>query len=179
MTFKPTTIFNTLKNAIPVITVTKRQSGGSCTGDQIMEDRGNAPYTGNVENASKNNQSYRKALWTGGHLQLVLMSIPAGEELGVEVHPDTDQFIKVEEGMGEVLMGRREGVFDYKSQISSGTAILVPAGAYHNVKNTGRYPLKIYTVYAPPHHPFGTVDETKADSIARERLAESKNQANT
>ena len=77
MTFKPTTILNTIKNVIPVITVTRRQSEGASTGSQIMEDRGNAPYTVNVEDASKSNKSFRKALWTGGHMQLVLMNIPA------------------------------------------------------------------------------------------------------
>lgn len=97
-------------------------------------------------------------LYTGRHLQLVLMSLRAGEEIGEEIHSDRDQFFRIEGGRGEVWIDGR------RSEIESDTAIVVPAGARHNVRNTGREPMKLYTVYGPPEHIDGTVHRTKADA---------------
>ena len=96
------------------------------------------------------------------------MSIPVGEETGVEMHPDLDQFIRIESGMGEVSMGRLRSNMNYKVALDRDFAILIPAGTYHNVVNTGKVPLKLYSIYTPKAHPFGTVDITKADSERRE-----------
>ena len=90
------------------------------------------------------------------------MSIPVGGEIGLEVHPDTDQFLRIESGTGMAMMGPAENRLHYKRPVSAGFAVFVPAGTWHNVVNTGKRPLKIYTIYAPPHHPHGTVQATKA-----------------
>ncbi len=124
--------------------------------DAKINDMGNSPYIFNIEDASENNSNFRTALWTGKQLQLVLMSIPAGGETGLEIHDDTDQFFRITDGDGEVSMGRLPGNMNYVKKVDSDYAFIVPAGTYHNVRNIGREPLKLYTIYAPPHHPFGT-----------------------
>lgn len=130
-------------------------------------DFGSQPFVVNIEDATEENNFFRRALWTGEYLQLTLMSIPPGGEIGLELHPETDQFLRLEEGHGMVKMGACKEWLDYQQQIRSGDVILVPAGTWHNIINTGREPLKIYSIYAPPHHPHGTVDFTKADADAR------------
>ena len=104
------------------------------------------------------NRDFRRVLYTGPHLQLVLMSLDEGEDIGEEVHADTDQFFRLEEGSGVVSIDGQE------TRIHAGMGIVVPAGARHNVRNTGGVALKLYTVYAPPHHADGTVHRTKADA---------------
>lgn len=114
----------------------------------------------------RQNTNYRTALWTGDHLQLTLMCIPAGGEIGLEVHPDTDQFLRIESGNGVSMMGPAANRLRDQHRITDGYAVFVPAGTWHNIINTGKTPLKLYTVYAPPHHPHGTVQATKADADA-------------
>lgn len=139
-----------------------------CRSDDSNLDLGNAPYAFDIENATGSNNNYRTALWTGKHLQLTVMSIPVGEETGVEMHNDLDQFIRIESGTGRVEMGRLKSNMNYKIPLDSRYAVLIPAGTYHNIINTGRTPLKLYSIYTPKAHPFGTVDATKADSDRRE-----------
>lgn len=127
-----------------------------------MNDYGPQPFAANIDKATRQNANYRTALWTGQHLQLTLMSIPVGGEIGLEVHPDTDQFLRIESGSGMTMMGPAENRLNYQRQVSDGYAVFVPAGTWHNIINTGVCPLKIYTIYAPPHHPHGTVQSTKA-----------------
>ena len=115
-------------------------------------------YLDDIEEKTEENEDFRRVLYTGRHLQLVLMSLRAGEEIGEETHPDRDQFFRIEGGRGEVWIDGR------RSEIESDTAIVVPAGARHNVRNTGREPMKLYTVYGPPEHNDGTVHRTKADA---------------
>lgn len=115
-------------------------------------------FLGNIEEQAEGNRDFRRVIYTGPHLQLVLMSLEPGEEIGSEVHADTDQFFGVEEGWGEARIG---GAVD---RIESGTGIVVPAGTRHNIRNTGHKALKLYTLYAPPHHPNGTTHRTKADA---------------
>jgi mannose-6-phosphate isomerase-like protein (cupin superfamily) len=115
-------------------------------------------FIGNIEDRTEKNRDFRRVLYTGPHMQLVLMALQPGEELGEEIHEDTDQFFRVEEGKGEVWIDGRE------SKIEDGMAIVVPAGARHNIKNTGHKALRFYTLYAPPHHADGTVHHTKADA---------------
>ena len=124
-------------------------------------DYGPAPFVVDIDQETKDNPNYRTALWTGNHLQLTLMSIPPGGEIGLEVHPDTDQFLRVEQGCGMVMMGPDKNQMN-RQKVYDGWAILVPAGTWHNVVNTGSRHLQLYSIYAPPHHPHGTVQQTKA-----------------
>lgn len=133
-----------------------------------VTDYGPKPFVINIDRAALQNTNYRTALWTGCYLQLTLMSIPVGGEIGLEVHPDTDQFIKSESGNGIVMMGSSEDCLNFQRPIRNGYAVFVPAGTWHNIINTGNQPLKIYTVYAPPHHPHGTVQTTKAQADREE-----------
>lgn len=116
------------------------------------------PFIGDIEDRTEHNRDFRRVLFTGPHLQLVVMSLEPGEELGEEIHASTDQFFRVEEGKGEVWIDGQ------LTRIESDMAIVVPAGARHNLKNTGRKALKVYTLYAPPQHADGTVHHTKADA---------------
>lgn len=131
-------------------------------------DYGGQPFVIDIEDAAEQNTAYRTAIWTGEHLQVTLMSIPVGDDIGLEVHNDRDQFFRIEEGDGLVQMGSRENNLTYRRQLSDGSAVMVPAGTWHNITNTGDEPLKLYSIYAPPEHPFGTVHQTKADALASE-----------
>lgn len=117
-------------------------------------------FIDDIETLTEENADFRRVLYTGANLQLVLMSLKPGEEIGEEVHDDRDQFFRVEEGEGEVWI---DGV---KSAIEDDTAIIVPAGARHNVVNTGDEPLRFYTIYGPPEHRDKTVHATKAEADA-------------
>ncbi|WP_314585742.1 cupin domain-containing protein [Paenibacillus terrigena] len=136
--------------------------------DIVLKDYGPYPFVVNIDQAAKQNNNYRTALWTGKHLQVTLMSINPGEDIGLEVHPTTDQFIRIEDGQGLVQMGDRKDQLDFHQNAYDGYAIMVPAGKWHNVINTGNKPLKVYAIYAPPEHPFGTIHETKAIAMASE-----------
>lgn len=94
-------------------------------------------------------------------MQLTVMSIPVDGEIGLEMHSDLDQFIRIESGFGEVMMGAEENRLNYRTPVLAGYAIIIPAGTWHNLINTGNRPLKLYSIYAPPAHPHGTVHETK------------------
>ena len=126
-----------------------------------LQDYGPRPIVVNIEKATEQNDDFRIALWTGEHLQVTLMSINVGEDIGLEIHPDTDQFIRIEEGQGVVRMGRSEDNLDFQANAREDFAIIIPAGTWHNIINTGNKPLKVYSIYAPPHHPHGVVQETK------------------
>lgn len=117
-------------------------------------------FVDNIEKLTEDNDLFRKVLYTGHNLQLVLMAIPAGEEIGEEVHDDRDQFFRVEAGTGIVSI---DGV---DNPVKADDGIIVPQGARHNVKATGSETLKLYTIYGPPEHIDGTVHKTKADADA-------------
>lgn len=118
-------------------------------------------FTNNIEKLAQDNVNFRKVLYTGKHFQLVLMSLKPGESIGEETHKDTDQFFRVDAGEGKVMI---DGV---EQKIENGDAIIVPAGAKHNITNTSETePLSLYTIYAPPHHRDGVVHATKADALA-------------
>lgn len=134
----------------------------------VLADFGPQPFVINIEQATLQNSTYRTALWTGSHLQLTLMSIPVGDEIGLENHPDLDQFLRIEQGQGLVLMGQSKDCLDFQRTVSDGCAIFVPAGSWHNLKNIGSLPLKLYSIYAPPEHPRGTVHATRADAMVGE-----------
>ncbi|MDQ0415198.1 cupin domain-containing protein [Mesobacillus stamsii] len=135
-----------------------------------LADYGPNPYVVNINEATKQNNTYRTALWTGPHLQVTLMSIPVGGDIGLEMHPNVDQFLRIEQGQGIVQMGKSKKNLTFQSPVSDDFAIMVPARTWHNVTNTGNTPLKLYSIYAPPNHPFGTVHRTKADAMAATRV---------
>ncbi len=114
--------------------------------------------------SAQNNRNFRTVLWTGCHLQLTVMSLAKGEEIGWEQHPDTDQLLRIESGESVVEMGCCRGKCEQKKTLQAGDAILVPAGTWHNVRNTGCCPLRLSSVYAPAQHPRGTIHRTKADA---------------
>lgn len=114
-------------------------------------------YIQNIEDIANKNQDFRRVLYTAGNVQLVVMSLKPKEEIGMEVH-ELDQFFRVEEGAGEAFL---DGV---STAIRAGFAVLVPAGAKHNIVNTGNVPLKLYTLYAPPNHQDQIVHHTRAES---------------
>lgn len=116
-------------------------------------------YLTDIEKATLENTFFRKVLYTGQHMQLVLMSLQPGEEIGLEIHEVTDQFLRIEKGEGIVVMNGEEHT------VKDGDAFIVPAGAKHNVINTSKTnPLKLYTLYSPPHHKDGTVHKTKEEA---------------
>ena len=129
-----------------------------------LRDYGPEPFVVNINEATKQNNNYRTTLWTGEHLQVTLMSIKVGGDIGLEIHPTVDQFIRIEDGQGLVKMGDRKDKLDYQRRVYDDFAIMIPAGKWHNVINTGNKPLKLYAIYAPPEHPRGTVHRTKEDA---------------
>ncbi|MEI5906982.1 cupin domain-containing protein [Bacillus spongiae] len=134
----------------------------------VLKDFGASPFVTNIDEVTKQNNTYRTVIWTGNHLQVTLMSLNVGEDIGLEIHPNTDQFLRVEQGQGIVQMGKDREKLSMQRSIFRDSAIMVPAGIWHNVINTGNVPLKLYSIYAPPNHPFGTIHRTKADAMASE-----------
>ncbi len=120
-----------------------------------------AGYIANIEEETKNNENFRKVLFTGPKSQLVVMSLNAGEEIGEEVH-EVDQFLRIEAGEGTAILNGDE------KKIEAEWAVVVPAGTTHNIINTGSDKMKLYTIYSPPQHPDGTIHATKADAEAAE-----------
>ena len=120
-------------------------------------------YCDNIEKVTVANEDFRRVLYTGHHLQLVAMTLQPGDEIGEEVHGDRDQFFRIEEGSGVVDI---DGV---PNHVEDDFAVIVPAGARHNVRNTGSAPLRLYTLYTPPEHPDGIVHRTKAEADEYEK----------
>ncbi|MDR3594327.1 cupin domain-containing protein [Clostridium sp.] len=129
-----------------------------------LKDYGPQPLVININNAAKQNNNFRIALWTGEHLQVTLMSINVGDDIGLEIHPNTDQFIRIEDGQAIVKMGKSKDNLEFQANASDDFAIMIPAGTWHNIINTGDKPLKVYSIYAPPQHPHGVVHVTKPAS---------------
>ncbi|QIC49651.1 cupin domain-containing protein [Lysinibacillus sphaericus] len=135
----------------------------------MLKDYGANPFVININEASKKNNTYRSALWTGKHLQLTLMSLNPGEDIGLEMHPNVDQFLRIEQGQGVTQMGESKDNLTFKRNVHDDFSIFIPAGTWHNLTNTGSIPLKLYSIYSPPNHPFGTVHPTKAAATAGEK----------
>ncbi|MCX7928517.1 MAG: cupin domain-containing protein [Patescibacteria group bacterium] len=120
-------------------------------------------FHSDIETETKSNTCFRKVLYTGRYSQLVLMSLKPGEDIGEEVHPENDQFFRIDEGEGKCVIDGNE------YEIKDGDAIVVPAGAKHNVINTSKTKyLKLYTIYSPPHHKDGIIRQTKEDALQNE-----------
>lgn len=127
-------------------------------------DHGDKPYVANIEQMAIQNKNFRTAIWTGNHLQMTLMCIPACGEIGLEIHDHTDQFIRVEQGNAVIKMGNWKEQLDFQQCIGKGDGVFIPAGTWHNVVNIGRCPLKVSSIYAPPNHLKGTIQRTKAEA---------------
>lgn len=125
------------------------------------QDHGPYPYVTDIELVTEQNQNYRTALWTGSNLQLTLMCIPVYGEIGMEVHPISDQFLHIVQGNGVAMMGKQKDQMEFQQCVSPGDVVFIPTGTWHNVVNTGCCPLKLYSIYAPPIHPHGAVQRTK------------------
>ncbi len=121
-----------------------------------------------IEHATTENTTFRTVLFTGQHMQLTVMRIPPGEDIGREMHPDTDQFLRIVEGHARVEFGPERDTTDETKEVGDDWAVIVPAGVWHNVVNIGNGDLKLYSLYAPPNHPPGTVHATRADADAAE-----------
>ena len=129
-----------------------------------IRDYGPEPFVMNINEVTKQNNNFRTALWTGNHLQVTLMSINVGESIGLEMHPDVDQFIRIEQGYGLVQMGNNKNNLNFERKVYDDFAIIIPAGKWHNLTNIGNLPIKLYSIYAPPQHPKGTIHSTKVDA---------------
>lgn len=129
-------------------------------------DYGPTPVVLNIVHDTLRNPSFRTTRWTGKHMQLALMSIPVGGDIGMENHPEVDQFIRVVDGEGLLYMGDSPYNLFFQEPVNNSCAILIPANTWHNIVNTGNEPLKLYSLYAPPEHPFGTVHWKKSDAEA-------------
>lgn len=122
------------------------------------------PYVANIEQETLGNEYFRKEIFTGEHLQITVMSLLPGEDIGAEVHTTTDQFLRIEQGTGTAIINGQ------KYEVSDDFAITIPAGQEHNVINTGEIPMKLYSIYTPPEHPVGTIHKDKAEADAAEAL---------
>jgi len=132
-----------------------------------ITDYGPRAITADIVKAALNNNNFRTAFWTGEHLQLTLMTIRAGEDVGLEVHPHVDQILFVADGFGIALMGKCPNSL-VQHPLFCEHAFFVPAGTYHNLVNTGNRPLKLISIYSPPNHAHGTIHRTKAIADAEE-----------
>jgi mannose-6-phosphate isomerase-like protein (cupin superfamily) len=126
-------------------------------------------WVGDIERATLENTTFRTVIFTGEHTQLTVMRLAPGEDIGREVHPHLDQFIRIEHGQGRAELGTTEERVDETHEVEDDWALVVPAGVWHNVVNTGSGELKLYSLYSPPEHPPDTVHATKADAEAAER----------
>ncbi len=131
----------------------------------ILKDYGKDPLVINIEDYTISNENFRTALWTGTSFQMTLMSIPVGGNIGLELHGETDQFLRIEAGKGKVYMGDSKENLDFVREVSDDFVVLVPAGKWHNIENTGDKPLKIYSIYSPVEHPHGTIHKTQEDDL--------------
>lgn len=129
-----------------------------------FKDHGKQPYVVNIEDATAQNDNFRTTIWTGEKLQVTVMSIQPGDDIGLEIHEGIDQFIRIEEGEGLCQMGPAEDDLTFEQKVSDDDAVFVPADTWHNITNTGDKPLKLYTIYAGPDHLPGTVHKTHEDA---------------
>lgn len=143
----------------------KRYNRCGCDSNwRYIKDYGPEPFVTNINDATIQNSNFRTTLWTGRHLQITLMCIDANSSIGLEIHPEVDQFISIVQGNGLVQMGDDKNYLNFQKRVETNSAFVIPAGEWHNLINTGNTPLKIYSIYAPPQHPWGTIHKTKEDA---------------
>lgn len=128
------------------------------------KDHGPKPYVVNIEKDTLDNPDFRVTRWTGSKIQLTLMSIPVGGDIGLEVHDTHDQFLRLEQGKGRVQMGPSKDDLSFDREVNDDWAVFVPAGTWHNITNVGDEPIKLYAIYGPPDHLHGTVHATQVDA---------------
>ena len=136
--------------------------------DVELRDYGAEPTVLNIDSYTLTNENFRTTLWTGGNLQVTVMAIPVGGDVGLELHNGIDQFLRVEEGTAQVMMGDSADKLDFVKEVKDDYAIFVPAGKWHNIVNKGDKTLKIYSIYAPAEHPHGTIHKTQQESMEAE-----------
>ncbi len=134
----------------------------------MAKDFGPKPYVIDIEKETLDNENYRTTIWTGNNMQLTVMNILPGEDIGLEIHDDHDQFIRIEQGKATVLMGDTEDNLSFKEEAEDDYAVFIPAGKWHNLVNNSDKPLKLYSIYAPAEHPHGTVHVTHAEAMEAE-----------
>ena len=135
---------------------------------QENKDLGAKPQLFNIHSEVCRNTNFRTTIWTGENLQVTVMCIPVGGEIGLEFHEDVDQLLQIESGFARVYMGKTKQTVTCFGVADSNNLLIIPQKTWHNVINIGRIPLKLYSVYAPPEHPFGTIHKTKLDSDLEE-----------
>ena len=131
-----------------------------------ITDTGPRPQAFNLETSTLENPNYRTVAWSGEYLQLTLMSIPVGGDIGLEMHGDTDQLIRLDRGRGRAQMGPGKEELTFDQEVTDGWCVIVPAGSWHNITNIGDEPMQVYTIYAPQHHKPGKVHQTQAVAAA-------------
>ena len=134
----------------------------------VLKDYGAEPTVLDIDAYTLSNDNFRTALWTGTKLQVTLMSIPVGGDVGLEQHLDIDQFLRIEEGEAKVMMGDTKDALTFIETAEKDFAIFVPAGKWHNIINTGNKPLKLYSIYSPAEHPHSTIHKTQEEAEAAE-----------
>lgn len=132
----------------------------------IIQDVGPKPQSFDFERATRDNSNYRTVAWSGRYLQVTLMSIPVDGDIGLEMHTETDQFLRLDAGRGVVQMGSTKDQLMVHGEVSDGWCIMVPAGTWHNITNTGTEPMQVYAIYAPAHHKPGKIQRTAAEAAA-------------
>ncbi len=162
--------------AITIVSCGSRTTSESKVSEPVIEpevtldlkDYGKQPTVIDIEAYTLGNDNFRTALWTGTHFQVTLMTIPVGGEIGLEQHSGTDQFLRIEQGSARVMMGDTKDNLTFVHDAKADYAVVIPAGKWHNLVNTGSESLKLYSIYAPVEHPFGTVHKTLTEAIEAE-----------
>ena len=153
------------KVALPILFIVISASISTAQ-DTVGKDYGKQPWVVNIGDLTVKNENFRTTKWTGRNLQMTVMSLKPGEEIGLEKHDEGDQFIRVEKGNARVVMGMSKDKMTFDKKVSDDWAIFIPSGFWHNIINEGNKPLKIYVIYAPPEHPAGTLHKTVKESKA-------------
>ena len=131
-----------------------------------IKDVGPQPQSFDLERATRDNKNYRTVAWSGRYLQVTLMSIPVGGDIGLEMHPDTDQFLRLDGGRGRAQIGPSKDQLTFDKKVANGWCVLVPAGTWHNITNIGDEPMQVYAIYAPAHHKPGKMQATATDAAS-------------
>jgi mannose-6-phosphate isomerase-like protein (cupin superfamily) len=158
----------------PAVALTRRtgpcrsRAGSRASETESTQGSSVIGWVGNIEQTTLDNETFRTVVHTGDHLQLTVMRLAPGEDIGREAHPDLDQFIRIERGQATVELGTTEDAVDETHAVQDDWAVIIPAGTWHNVINTGSDDVKLYSIYAPPEHPADTVHQTKAEADAAE-----------
>ena len=153
-----------LKKVAMVVLFVANSASLSMAEESVGEDQGEQPWVVNIEDLTVTNENFRTTMWTGRNLQMTVMSVMPGGEIGLEKHDEGDQFIRVEQGTAHVVMGASKDKMTFDRKVSDDWAIFIPAGFWHNISNEGDKPLKVYVIYAPPEHPAGTLHKTFKES---------------